>query len=375
MRILSALRTSYAPFAKSGADVMCERVNSFLASKGHEVITIIENCPRDYHYKGVLVTSNTKFLGEKYDWCDIVITNLVIKGEAVMLAKRFNKPIFHLVHNSAACNIAPNTPDNYLIFNSYNLNRICNYGMPSLVVNPPTWVSDWQNGIDHFHNQYVTLVNCVKNKGHETLEQLALNMPNMQFMGVKGGYGAQGWRVLKNLTYEPFKEGERITGHGNDIAGQLDAQPAQPAIKEIYDKTKIIIVPSISETWSLVAAEAQANGIPVVCSDLPGLRENLSDSALYATGTRAYVDAILRLHNKWEYDKFVERGLQQQKNNEVSITSQLENLNSYMEQVVKEKKEQSAPVKEKVSYAERLAQSEKKIINQPGSPVTAIKTK
>ncbi len=365
LKILTALRTSYAPAAKSGADVMCERINTFLASKGHEVITIIEDCPQDYYYKDVLVTSNRKLLGEKYDWCDIVITNLVIKGEAVLLAKRFNKPIFHIVHNASGCNIPAGTPDNYLVFNSFHLQKTCGYGLPSLVVQPPTWVNDWNNEIDHFNNRFVTLVNCVHNKGHETMATLALYMPQISFLGVYGGYGTQGRKIVRNLAYKPFQ---------NDM-------------REIYNQTKIIIVPSISESWSLVAAEAQASGIPVICSALPGLRENLGDTAIYSTGTAGYVEGIKKLHDWGYYQYLVREGRQRQVENERNILQQLENLNTFMGKVNADKKgiteittanltevslmpdgtmQPGYEIIEKVHYT--IDEPEKKIIRKPGRP-------
>jgi glycosyltransferase involved in cell wall biosynthesis len=366
LRILTALRTSYAPAAKSGADVMCERINTYLASKGHEVMTIIEDCPQEYTYKGVRVTSNRELLGEKYDWCDIVITNLVVKGEAVLLAKRFNKPIFHIVHNANGCNVPAGTSDNYLIFNSLHLQKSCNYGLPSIVVNPPTWIGDWENSINHYSAPYVTLVNCVQNKGHETLCQLATYMPGMQFMGVYGGYGQQGRKSIRNLRYMPF----------------------QPDMREIYNQTRIIIVPSITESWSLVAAEAQASGIPVICSGLPGLYENLGITGIYSSNLRGYMDAINRLGDYGVYLSIIELGKKRQIENERTITQQLENLNTFMEKVNYEKRgvteitkvdltevslmpdgsfEAGYEIKEKVEHT--TTEPEKKIINKPGRPV------
>ena len=55
-----------------------------------------------------------------------------------------------------------------------------------------------------------------------------------------------------------------------------------PDLRTIYQKTKVLVAPSTSETYSLVAREAGLQGIPVICSDLPGFRENLGDAGLYA---------------------------------------------------------------------------------------------
>jgi len=313
MRILTAICTSYQPTAKSGADMMCERINTYLAAKGHDVITMIDGCQQDYTYKGVKVTNNRYLVGEKYDWCDVVITHLVHKGEAVQIAKRFNKPVFHVVHNGNGTTLPANTPDNYLIYNTYHLHNTSPHGLPSLVVQPPTWQDHWRRVSN---GQYITLVNCVANKGHETMVQLARAMPSFKFMGVYGGYGNQLHRPISNIRYRAYTDN----------------------MQEIYNETRIIIVPSISESWSLVAAEAQACGIPVICSDLPGLRENMGDSAIYCRNTRDYMDGILKLQHPEMYYHYRNLGWQRQIEREQAHLQQLSDMEKYMQQVVDDKK-------------------------------------
>ena len=43
--------------------------------------------------------------------------------------------------------------------------------------------------------------------------------------------------------------------------------------KNIYNKTKLIIFPSIFESYGRIVIEAALNKIPCLCSDLPGIRE------------------------------------------------------------------------------------------------------
>jgi glycosyltransferase involved in cell wall biosynthesis len=108
--------------------------------------------------------------------------------------------------------------------------------------------------------RYVTLSNVNDNKGGRLLVQLARACPDMEFLGVQGGYSNQiVEKDLPNLTYVP---------HTNRI-------------KEVYAKTWVQIMPSRYETWGRTAVEAMSSGIPVVVSPTPGLKECCGGAAVY----------------------------------------------------------------------------------------------
>jgi glycosyltransferase involved in cell wall biosynthesis len=110
--------------------------------------------------------------------------------------------------------------------------------------------------------KYVTLSNVNGNKGGDLLKLLALACPDMEFLGVKGGYGKQVVdETIPNLTYISHTD----------------------KIKEIYAKTWVQIMPSKAETWGRTAVEAMSSGIPVVVSPTPGLRECCGEAALYVS--------------------------------------------------------------------------------------------
>ena len=50
--------------------------------------------------------------------------------------------------------------------------------------------------------------------------------------------------------------------------------------ERIYRAADVCVIPSRWEGFGLVAVEAMASGVPVVASDLPGLREVVGDAAL-----------------------------------------------------------------------------------------------
>ena len=75
-------------------------------------------------------------------------------------------------------------------------------------------------------------------------------------------------------------------------------------IASIYEDTKILIVPSLIESFGRVAVEAAINNIPVICSDLPGLRESTFNLAYYVKEYRdvnAFRNGVVEVEKNYEY--------------------------------------------------------------------------
>ena len=50
----------------------------------------------------------------------------------------------------------------------------------------------------------------------------------------------------------------------------------------IYQLSRVILMPSSTETYGMVGAEACLNGVPVIAQKLDGIMESLGPDALYA---------------------------------------------------------------------------------------------
>jgi len=125
-------------------------------------------------------------------------------------------------------------------------------------------------------NDVVCLINCNKNKGGDMLKELAIRMPDVQFMGVKGGYSTQVIDTSpSNLTY---------------IENQKD-------IMVVFKKIGILIMPSKNETWGRTAVEAMSSGVPVIHSESPGLVECVGGAGIMCVhdDEDAWESAIRRL--------------------------------------------------------------------------------
>ena len=71
------------------------------------------------------------------------------------------------------------------------------------------------------------------------------------------------------------------------------------AVDEFYDTIDVVLIPSRTEGFSIVAVEAMSKGIPVIASDIPALREVLGDAALFFNNgdAEALADRIADFHN------------------------------------------------------------------------------
>jgi D-inositol-3-phosphate glycosyltransferase len=100
-----------------------------------------------------------------------------------------------------------------------------------------------------------------------TLAEVRPTLPDARLRIVGGasgagvGTGATGPRELQELAAEL------------GVADAVDLEPALPqsTLVERYRDADVLLVPSRSETFGLVALEAQACGTPVVAADVPGL--------------------------------------------------------------------------------------------------------
>jgi glycosyltransferase involved in cell wall biosynthesis len=199
----------------------------------------------------------------------------------------------HLVHNS-----------NWIqqLYSSYSYN--------SIVVYPPV---SWKEYRTNTSKKYVTLINLNNNKGGGVFIEIAKQMPNIEFLGVKGGYDIQ---IID----------ERIPN--------IKYVPNTPKIKEIYEKSQIILMPSKEESWGRVAVEAMSSGIPVIAHPTPGLKEACSYAGLFAdrNNISEWVNLIYRLKTDAGFYK-KQSDLAFKRAQELDPTPQLQNLSTWLQEI------------------------------------------
>ncbi|XGB43808.1 MAG: glycosyltransferase family 4 protein [Nodosilinea sp. LVE1205-7] len=140
--------------------------------------------------------------------------------------------------------------------------------------------------VQHHQKKYVTFINPVPQKGVETVVKVAQNMPDVQFLFVKGN-----WFTYKSNEEYFIKEARLLPN--------VEVWEHQEDVRSIYEVTDILLVPSIfKETFGRVILEAHINGIPVIASNVGGIDYTLGLGGVLIDSSRdfeAYVEAIRTL--------------------------------------------------------------------------------
>lgn len=249
---VTAVAISYPPHRRIGAELALHELLKHLKGRGHEVSVVTTEKTPPGTVDGVKVTT------KQHTDPDVVIA----QGGLGVLARRWFPNATHWVwaHNNQVPALldvrAAAAKGTRVIANTHHMAEVFRsvLSVDSLVLHPPVWPAGPVSG-DH-----VTLVNLTPAKGSHVFYDLAAANPDVPFLGVKGGYGTQDVRDLPNVT---------IVDHG-------DMGP-------VWAKTRVLLLPSVHESYSMTAVEAARRGIPTVASDLPGVREALGAGAVYPT--------------------------------------------------------------------------------------------
>jgi glycosyltransferase involved in cell wall biosynthesis len=278
----------YPPQHLCGGEMYIHRLLKFLQSKGHETRVLLMNAEhygidKIYVYDNVEVYPNNRdVIKNCCDWADWYITHLDYTETAISLGNIFRKPVIHLVHNDY-CRPSIKNADRpqFVVYNSEWVRDKIQYPQESTVLHPPVDYRVYDTEINPSKNEYITLINLDHNKGGHILQQIAQRMPGRKFIAVLGSYS------------EPATIGQHTNQPPNVKVLQKTTR-----IKEIYAQTRILIMPSKYESWGMVATEAAASGIPVICTDTPGLKENLGKAGIYIKDRDdidAWINAIHQL--------------------------------------------------------------------------------
>lgn len=102
----------------------------------------------------------------------------------------------------------------------------------------------------------------------EAARLVADQVPDAQLVVVGGPSGPQGEEEL-----------ERAKARARDAGTSITVRPPQAhvALAEYYQAADLLLFPSRSESFGLVAAEAQACGLPVIASAIGGIRYTVRD--------------------------------------------------------------------------------------------------
>lgn len=287
MRVLAMLHLA-PPHHCAGAEMMVFAMFRALVDAGHDVDVQLSQrhaqIRQPYEVDGVRVWPHR---GKGDVWpllagADVLVTHLENTPRATVLGQVNNLPIVHVCHNTYD---PPKTwmgrgPVALAVFNSEWMRadyeawfaRERKQMPPAVVVRPPVHAAEYATE----PGDRVTLINLYEPKGVDLFWRLAKRMPDVKFLGVTGAYGKQDIRDLPNVEVLPHTPWMR---------------------DDVYARTRILLVPSVYESWGRVGVEAMASGIPVVAHPTPGLLESLGAAGIFVDrdDEDAWVAAIRQL--------------------------------------------------------------------------------
>lgn len=263
-----AIVDRYPPLQNAGAEWMLHHLLRDTRRRGHEAI-VCTATPQPYRLEGVQVVPHRQ-AAEYAATADVLIGHLMWTREVVEAAAKYQRPLLYLVHNDAQLHHWKLTTDNITlcVWNSRWISgasgaRWTHGGTgQGVLVRPPVLIDDYAMVRDPWTAPYVTLVNPNIEKGSSVFYELARRPPGRRYLAVEGAYGNQ---VLP----------------GRDTPN-VDWQPQTgDMVRDVYARTRVLVVPSKFESWGRVAVEAMSSGIPVVAAPTEGLLESCGHAAIY----------------------------------------------------------------------------------------------
>ena len=236
---------------------------------------------KKYEFDGIIINETTEDLEECRNYiceADLIITQLFASQKVIDFALNENKEIiwilhgyFHGFHKLIA------NPSITKIFNSKNV--LCDFQSKDIevsnyhIIYPKTDFFKFNQFKDKekWRRQYITFVNPCKNKGVETVIKLVEENPERKFLIVEGGY-----MMEEQIPYLQ----ELMKYPNSHIIRNTDNM-----IKDVYSKSRIILMLSKYESYGLVASESASMGIPVIINrETKGLVENVGKLSLGGYG-------------------------------------------------------------------------------------------
>lgn len=267
---LLAVVPLYPPGSRVGAWLATHGLLRYVAEGGHtvEVVPYQDRVGSRYKLGGVQVLPLGE-LDEALERADVILTHAGGSEHYTRLARATRRPTIVMVHASTASPRSMSGASLVVCNSEATKARLQGSSPPRIVIRPYTD----QGAFKTEPGDRVTLINLMSEKGGDVFWSIAAALPNVNFLGVLGGYGQQVVRNYANVEVVP------TTGKMRE---------------EVYARTKVLLIPSMAESWGMVAVEAMASGIPILARPTPGLRECLGSAATWvdSVSTNLWVSAV-----------------------------------------------------------------------------------
>jgi glycosyltransferase involved in cell wall biosynthesis len=269
----------YPPGRNAGSEQTIREIAVDLARRGHSIYVLVRHDDLPDQVDGIPVRRETPRRRALYKWCDVVLTHLECRPTALREAARRGRPVVHFVQMGALDPKGMFGQPALTVYNTKWLEETHPGGGPTIVVHPPVRVDEYRTR----PGDSVTLVSLNDLKGGPLFFELARRLPDHVFLGVRGAWGDQ-------LVPDTLPDNVTIIEQTSDM-------------RDVYGRTRVLLVPSRYETYGRVALEAAVSGIPTIAHPSNGLREAMGDAPTYVdrADVDAWVDAIRSLDDPAVY--------------------------------------------------------------------------
>lgn len=262
------------PFRNCGSEVVVHELLKAAVEAGHEAAMYCTHQTADRVWRG-------SYAPQIIDGVTVYRSGNPLLAAKAMARSRPAVVISHHQHATLAIKTARQIRARsvFLTHNQMDINKRPLQAHPDLVIHNSDWVRESLQRFGKQSQEFIfhppltadrhiveatgdgyTLINLNRDKGAELFYKLAETMPERKFVGVVGGHGPQVVRRLPNV---------EILEHGPDM-------------KRVWSRTRVLLMPSIYESYGLTAVEAGINGIPTIANPTPGLVENLGEAGRFA---------------------------------------------------------------------------------------------
>lgn len=271
-----ALSHGYPPLWNMGGEVSLHR--SMTAVKGERVV--LTNTQAEYYIDGIRVTqintpdvlninANPSPIAEQLKDlnANVIIAQNELSLPAVLAANAMGAVSIVSVHTPPKYGRGIREGVVYADYAVYNTETSARqWGEPNaMVVHPP--ISPLPEKTVPTGDAY-TVLSSLLNKGVEVVLELAKLYPNKRFIIVRSP--AEPTHGISNLE-------ERASKLPNvELHPRVDPKD----VYKYFEQTRILLVPSMYETYGMSAIEAAGYGIPTVHVDTPHVREGIGDAAV-----------------------------------------------------------------------------------------------
>ncbi len=273
----------------NSTDVTTDIYNSYKCYRAFELYKHIDKVISEFNPDAIVVQGGDKYYEILNSLCDYSI------------------PVISYLHTSDSLEMKSsfNLPDNitYIANSEYtrknHKDKTISFIMPPLIISEKYEVKT--------ERKFITLVNPIPHKGLEKVALLAKNNPKLKFLFVL---------AHKSDIVDLNKYLNKVGGINNvTIEGPFKN------MKDVYKKTKLILMPSKQESWGRVATEAHCSGIPVLASDVEGLPESVGKGGInlpIGSDLSVWQDALNYMLTDDVYAEFVKQTIKFSKRDEIN---------------------------------------------------------